>query len=99
MEERIAVKLAELEQTIYSNTRRIESLEQAQEALNRLATAVSVLASKQDGLTEDVKAVGEKIDRLEKRPIRRWETIFDRLMVGVLSMLLGYLLTQAGIAA
>lgn len=99
MEQDVTVKLAELEQRVRSNTRRIEGLERGQEALNRLATAVSVLASKQDSMGEDIKTIGNKIDMLESRPIRRWETILDRVIVTALSLVLGCLLAKMGLSA
>ena len=99
MEENVTVKLTELEQRIRSNTRRIECLEHGQEALNRLTTAVGVLATKQDGMGEDLKSIGQKIDLLESRPLRRWETIFDRVIVSVLSLAVGCLLAKMGLSA
>lgn len=97
--EDVSVKLAELEQCIRSNTRRVEALERGQEALNRLTTAVGVLAAKQDNMGEDVKAIGDKIDLLESRPLKRWETILDRVVVTALSLVLGCLLAKIGLSA
>ena len=44
MEQEASVKITELEQHVRDNTRRIEGLERGQETLNRLVTAVEVLA-------------------------------------------------------
>lgn len=93
------VRLAELSGRVDSNTRRIEGLERGQEALRRLATAVEVLAAKQEGMGQSVEKLGNKLDTLERRPQRRWESIADRLVVAALSILLGWLLAQMGVAA
>jgi hypothetical protein len=50
MEQEISAKLAELEQRVKGDGRRIETLERGQDALNRLVTAVEVLAAKQNDM-------------------------------------------------
>jgi hypothetical protein len=94
-----AVKLTELEQRVRSNTRRIEGLERGQEMLNRLATAVEVLATKQSSTGRSVEELKLKIDAMESRPRKRWESVLDRLAVAVMSLLIGWLLAQMGVAA
>jgi hypothetical protein len=96
MEGETSVKLAELGERVQSNTRRIEGLEHGQKTLSRLATAVEVLAAKQDGIGANVEKLGEKMDVLESRPARRWESILDRLIVAALSVLAGWLLARLG---
>lgn len=56
-EQEISVKLTETEQRAKSNTRRIEKLEQQQKDLNKLVTAVEVLASREKGVETDVKEI------------------------------------------
>ena len=51
-EQEISVKLTETEQRAKSNTHRIEKLEQQQKDLNKLVTAVEVLASREKGVEE-----------------------------------------------
>lgn len=98
MEQEASVKLTELEQHIRGNTRRIEGLERGQETLNRLVTAVEVLAAKQESIGENVQKLSGKLDSLESRPQRRWENVADRLVVAVLSLLIGVLFTMAGVS-
>ena len=45
-EQEMSLRLAEAEQRVRANTRRIEKLEQQQENLNKLVTAVEVLAAR-----------------------------------------------------
>ena len=56
-EQEISVKLTETEQRAKSNTHRIEKLEQQQKDLNKLVTAVEVLASREKGVETDVKEI------------------------------------------
>ena len=99
MAQEATVKLAELEQRVRGNTRRIEGLEREQETLSRLVTAVEVLATRQESLGENVQKLSGKLDLLESRPRQRGENILDRLIVAVLSVLVGVLLAQAGVTA
>lgn len=99
MEQEATVKLTEMEQHIRGNTRRIEGLERGQETLNRLVTAVEVLAARQESIGENMQKLSGKLDTLESRPQRRWESVADRLIVSVLSLLIGVLFTLAGVSA
>lgn len=97
MEEQLTVKLAELEQRTKSNTRRVEALERGQEALNRLTTAVEVLVREQQRIREDLGEVGRKLDAVEKRPMRRWEAVTEKLLLVLVSALATYVLTGVGL--
>ena len=59
-EQEISVKLTETEQRAKSNTHRIEKLEQQQKDLNKLVTAVEVLASREKGVETDVKEINDR---------------------------------------
>ena len=77
-EQEISVKLTETEQRAKSNTHRIEKLEQQQKDLNKLVTAVEVLASREKGRgdgrqgdqggREDHHAEGRKALGCDDRP-------------------------------
>ena len=63
--------MAAMDQRVASNTHRIEGLERGQEALNRLAAAVEVLAAKQTVMDEALRRITGKLDTLERGPARR----------------------------
>ena len=102
--EQQAVKLTEVEQRSRSNTRRIDKLEQSTEALNSLASSVEVMANEQRHQTEamldikqDVAALDRKVETLEHKPAKRWETVTDKIVVAVTAALVGFVLAQIGI--
>lgn len=95
--EEMAVALERVDQREKSNTHRIENLEKDHEALNRLATAVEVLASKQDSMGISVDKLTEKVSALEAEPGERWKRIVDKAIWALLAALLGFLLAQVGI--
>lgn len=97
MEQDVSVKVAKIEQHIASNTRRIADLERNQSTLNRLATAVEVLAAKQNTIGQSVERLNEKIDAIEQKPGKRWERLVDIAVLLLVGAFVSYLLGQSGL--
>lgn len=83
-------RLTRVEDRAKSNTRRIDAMEKSQEALNRLAAAVEVMATEQkhqtEGLAElkaDVADLTEKVEAVEQKPAKRWDGMVDKFMAGL----------------
>ncbi len=95
-EQEISVKLTETEQRAKSNTHRIEKLEQQQKDLNKLVTAVEVLASREKG---DDSAVLALFGEIKKHNAARYFASYDeinRYVAGVLTSGALALYTGAG---
>ena len=79
------------------------------DTLQRLTTAVEVMATEQRHQTEtmaeikeDVTALGTKVDAIEKKPAKRWDGMVDKVLYGLVGAIvtamgagLVYLLTMA----
>lgn len=108
-QEEMAVRLVETEARSKSNTHRLDEMNEKVDTLNRLATAVEVMATEQKHQTEtmaeiktDVNTLGTKVDAIEKKPAKRWDGMVDKLIYGLVGVLAGalgagllYLLTLA----
>ncbi len=94
--EELGVRVAELSQQLRAIQQRIEGLGRGQEALTRLATAVEVMASKQDSMGRSLGRLSEKLDALEQRPARRWEGLVDKILLLLAGAFVSFLLTQGG---
>ena len=108
-EQEMAVKLAEVDARSKSNTHRLDEVEGKVDTLQRLTTAVEVMATEQRHQTEtmteiknDVTALGTKVDAIEKKPGKRWDGMVDKFLYGLVGALatalaagLIYLLTVA----
>ena len=81
-EQEISVKLTETEQRAKSNTHRIEKLEQQQKDLNKLVTAVEVLASREKGVETDVKEIKADVKTITQKGGKRWDAMIDRVLYG-----------------
>lgn len=90
-------RLTEVEARSKSNTKRIDKLEEQTEAINRLATSMAVMAEKQDETTHIVTALDDKVTALEEKPAKRWESIVEKIILGVVAAVVGYLLAQIGL--
>ena len=96
-EQELSVKLAETEQRARSNTHRIEKLEQQQKDLNKLVTAVEVLASREMGVERDVKEIKADVKSITQKPARRWDAMVDRVLYVLIGAALSLLMTGGSV--
>ena len=97
-QEEMTLKLVEVDNRSRSNTRRINELSGQIEAVNRLATAVEVMATKQDTLGENVERLTDKVDALESKPAKRWDGLVDKVILTIVAALVGFALARLGVA-
>ena len=93
-QEEMAVKLAEVEQRSKSNTHRINELAEEIDAVNRLATAVEVMATEQkhqtqamSKITQRVTDLDKKVDAIERKPKQSCDGIVDKFIGGLVGAL------------
>lgn len=103
--EELSVRLTEVDARSKSNTHRLDALEQTSTVLNRLATSVEVMAAELkrqgedvDEIKRDVTNIGGKVHAMEVKPGKRWESIVDKLIWGVVGAVLALLLTKLGLS-
>lgn len=89
----MSLRLAEAEQRARANTRRIEKLEQQQENLNKLVTAVEVLAAREKGVETDVKEIKTDVKTITQKSGRRWDAMIDRVLYVLIGAVLSLLMT------
>ena len=92
-EQELSVKLAETEQRARSNMHRIEKLEQQQKDLNKLVTAVEVLASREKSVETDVKEIKADVKAITQKSGRRWDAMIDRVLYVLIGAVLSLLMT------
>ena len=92
-EQELSVKLAETEQRARSNMHRIEKLEQQQKDLNKLVTAVEVLASREKSVETDVKEIKADVKTITQKSGKRWDAMIDRVLYALIGAVLSLLMT------
>lgn len=90
-------RLTQVEQRAKSNTHRLEKLEESTEAINRLATSMEVMASKQEQVAETVEKLDGKVTALEGKPAKRAEGLADKIIWAVCAAVIAFVLTQIGL--
>lgn len=102
--EDVAVKVAEVEQRSKSNTHRIDKLEQQNEAIQKIATSVEILALENKHQTEatteiknDITKLTSKVDTLEKKPVKRWENVVDIVFKLIVTAVVTIALAKIGL--
>lgn len=78
-------RLTEVEAQAKRNEGRIKKLEGEHEVLNRLVTAVEVMATKQNTMGESVDRLEKKVDAIEDKPAQQW----DKLVGAIIGALAG----------
>lgn len=103
-QEEVAVMLTEIEHRAKSNTRRVEKLELQTEAIQSLATSVEVMVKEQSHQTEAIERIEKNVEKLdgkveilEHKPAKRWESIVDKIIMTVVGAVVGYLLVKVGL--
>lgn len=93
----MSLRLAEAEQRARANTRRIEKLEQQQENLNKLVTAVEVLAAREKGVETDVKEIKTDVKTITQKSGRRWDAMIDRVLYVLIGAVISLLMTGGSV--
>ncbi len=83
--------IAENTQRSKSNSHRIDELERNNELLHSMVTALEVLATKQDGVAEQVEKIDAKVTKLEESPMKRAGMIVGYVLAALCSAAAGAL--------
>ncbi len=95
-EQELSVKLTETESRMKSNTHRIDKLEQRQDDLEKLVTAVEVLTAREEGMERDLKEIKSDVKTITEKPAKHWDTMIDRGLYALIGAALSYLMTGGG---
>jgi len=88
--------IAENEQRSKSNSHRISNLEDTAKLLNKMVTALEVLAAQQKTVAEHVEKIDGKVTRLEQSPMKKISTIIGYVLAAVCSAGAGVILSYFG---
>lgn len=97
-------RLTAVEDRSKSNTKRLDKLEQESKALIDMATSMKVMAEqqkhiveKQDEMATTVEKLDGKVEALESKPAKRWETILTEGIKLLVAAVVGFALAQIGL--
>lgn len=81
------------ESSIKSAHKRIDTLEENSKITKDMAIATAQIATETKALREDYNKVDDRIAELEKKPIKRYDTIVTAFLTALCSGVAGYLLS------
>lgn len=80
------------ESSIKSAHHRIDNLERMADSVHEIAISSNQTVSEIKALREDFKKVDERVDHLEQKPIKRYETFITAILTGLGTGIIGYIL-------
>lgn len=91
--EQLALKLQETTDRSVRNEGRIKKLEAEQSELRDLTTSVAVMAQRMENMTKSIDSMADKVEALEDRPGKRWESLVDKALGLVAGAFLAWFLS------
>ena len=85
-------RLTASESSIKSAHRRIDALQEMSKSIQDLASSTAQIATETKALREDYAKADKRIETLESKPIKRYETFVTALLTGLATGIVGYLL-------
>lgn len=77
--------------------KRVADLEEKVENIGSLTASVESLARSVEQLAKAQEKQGVRLEALEQKPAKRWETLVDKILWGFVGALLTYALTNLGL--
>ena len=94
MEREFEHRITEVEDRSKSNTKRIDKLEERQDNLDELASAVKVLAVREANVESDVKEMKKDVKTLTEKPARRWEALIGQIISLLVAAAFGFFVAK-----
>ena len=90
-------RLTETEQRSKSNMKRLDKLEKETEAINRLATSMEVMVTKQDAMNDNMTKLSNDVETLKSEPGKRWKFVVEKALYFIIAAVVGFFLAKAGL--
>ena len=65
--------------------------------IQQLSSSVAVLANNMKSLLDEQQRQNKRLEELEKKPVKRWDAVVDKIVMTVLGALIAYVLLQVGL--
>ena len=85
-------KIAHIEESLKSAHKRIDNLQEMGSSIKELAVSTAQIAAETKALREDYAKADKRIETLESKPIKRYETFVTALLTGLGTGIIGYLI-------
>ena len=90
-------RLTEVESRSKSNAHRLDEMEKRQDDLDELVSTVKVLADREVRVENDVKEIKDDVKSLKIKPLKRWDSIVNTVLIALVTAVAGFLLARLGL--
>ena len=93
----LAARLAAAEEQHKTLFNRLDRQEKMLDAVHKLALSVSELANKQNTMQTKLDDLCEDVEEIKEKPARRWDSLWEKILLTVAGALVSFLLAKMGI--
>lgn len=97
MDSKLEHRLTEVEARSKSNSKRLDAVEKRQSDLGELVGTVKALAVREENIENDVAEMKTDVKSLIEKPGKRWDALVEKVILTVVSALIGFLLAKIGL--
>ena len=90
-------RLTEVESRSKSNAHRLDEMEKRQDDLDELVSTVKVLADREVRVENDVKEIKDDVKSLKMKPLKRWDSVVNTVLIALVTAIAGFLLARIGL--
>lgn len=90
-------RLTEIESRSKSNAHRLDEMEKRQDDLDELVSTVKVLADREVRMENDVKEIKDDVKSLKMKPLKRWDSVVNTVLIALVTAIAGFLLARLGL--
>lgn len=65
--------------------------------IQQLSSSVAVLANNMKSMLDEQQRQNKRLEELEKKPVKRWDAVVDKIVMTVLGALIAFVLLQVGL--
>ena len=65
--------------------------------IQELSSSVAVLANNMKSMLDEQQRQNKRLEELEKKPVKRWDAVIDKIVMIVLGALIAFVLLQVGL--
>lgn len=83
-----------MKEKIEEIVKRIDKIENIYEVINKLTIQIEKLATETMYLREDQNKLANRIDNLESKPEKRWDTLITSIITGIVGAIIGIIVAS-----
>ena len=93
MERRLCV----VEDRSKSNSHRLKTVEEKQDAMAELVQSVAAMAQKQVDMDADLKEIKADVKYISQKPAKRWDSMIEKAILAAVGALVAYVAVRLGL--